>query len=355
MIDLDSEPTADLPHYWDPSSVNRLLSCSRQFSYAADPNFSWLRTSNTFASLGIAAHELTKMVWRGFFKSVSDESLKSTLESEWLRLVVEQHQVLSKQWPGRKVPQPQDWPYFALTQAKTVRRLRTDIKNHNEKSGVGSSQADKPLVERELSDDSIRLKGVPDRVVFVENGFYVFDIKTGHSIGSIEGPYRRQLLLYAHLVAKTTGKRPLKIAIVKAGGETLWEDIDDSHVARCVEEVTVEVGNFVSGDRTGAASPSPSVCRFCEFKVVCRGFWEDSRHEWADLRGVVGEVTSRVDAATFQVRQKFPIEGSGRIVAVSNVPDNTPVGNLVAIVDGYLKDGVLRGSWYTKCVPVQGN
>lgn len=355
MIDLNSEPTADLPRYWDPSSLNRLMSCSRQFSYAADPNLAWLRTSNTFASLGTAAHQLTKMTWRGVFNSVSDDSLKPALDSEWLRLVVEQHQLLSNQWLGREVPQPQDWPYFSMTQAKTVRRLRAEIRNHRERSGAELSRGDGPLVEGELVDESINLRGVPDRVVFVEDGFYVFDIKTGHSISSIEGPYRRQLLLYAHLVAKTTGRRPLKIAIVKAGGETIWEDIDESHVARCVEEVIVEVGNFVSGGRIGAASPSPSVCRFCEFKVVCRGFWEDSRHEWDDLRGVVGEVTSRVDAATFQVRQKFPIEGSGRVVAVSNVPDNTPIGNLVAIVDGYLKDGVLRGSWYTKCVPVKGN
>ena len=355
MISFSTIPTIDIPEYWYPSSVNRLANCALQFAYSRDPKFSTvLKKSNTFAALGTIAHELTEVVWKRGINDTPFADLKQLLELKWDELAEVSYDNLRRDWEGRVVPPPKDWPFYALTRSRTIRRLIHEINQHRVKV-ASHTGAPNPLIEHELVDEEIRLKGIPDRVTFTEDGFYVFDIKTGHSVDSMSLPYRRQLLIYAHLVRVHTGFKPLGIAVIRAGGDVIWEDISSDDVDNCIAEVTECIEKYIiaaNADPLSLASPSPDVCRFCDYKATCGAFWKDQHPDWKQLRGVVGEVLEVIDQSTFRVRQIWPEIDAGREIGVSNVPSEASVGNHVAIVDGYLHETGLRGNWYTKILTV---
>jgi hypothetical protein len=167
-----------------------------------------LRKSNTFAALGTIAHELTELIWKQGLNDIPIDDLKLVLEQKWDEYAQSSYKKLCDEWDGRDVPPPKDWPYYSMTRARTIRRLVNEVTEHRSNANV-SRNAPGPLIETELVDESLRLKGIPDRVTFRDDGFYVFDIKTGHAVDEISAPYRRQLLLYAHLVKNHTGLEPL--------------------------------------------------------------------------------------------------------------------------------------------------
>ena len=355
MISFTTGPTGDVPDYWYPSSLNRIATCGLQFAYSRDPAFSnILRKSNTFAALGTIAHTLTELIWKRGLNDTPIDDLKRVLEQKWDECAELSYEKLCGEWDGRDVPPPKDWPYFSMTRARTIRRLVHEVTEH--RSNVNQSRnARGPLIETELIDESLRLKGIPDRVTFTDNGFYVFDIKTGHAVEEISAPYRQQLLLYAHLVMKHTGLEPLAVALIRAGGDVIWEDITSADIGDCVADVMEYIKRYskvAKTDPLSLASPSPNACRFCDYKAICKAFWEDQDPAWEEHRGVVGEVIEVIDESTFRVRQIWPQSDEGREIGVSNVPYPTTVGDHLTIVDGYLRDGGLRGNWYTKILTV---
>jgi CRISPR/Cas system-associated exonuclease Cas4 (RecB family) len=331
------------------------MTCGLQFAYSCDPAFSnILRKSNTFAALGTIAHELTELIWKRGINDTPIEDLKRVLEKKWDEYAQSSYEKLCGEWDGRDVPPPKDWPYFSMTRARTIRRLVNEVTEHRSNLDI-NRQVPRPLIETELVDELLRLKGIPDRVTFRDDGFFVFDIKTGHAIEEISMPYRRQLLLYAHLVKKHTGLEPLAVALIRAGGDVIWEDVTSADIEDCVADVMERINRYskiVKTDPLSLASPSPDACRFCDYKAICTAFWEDQDTEWEEHRGVVGEVVEVIDESTFRVRQIWPQNDEGREVGVSNVPFHPSVGDHVSIVDGYLRDGGLRGNWYTKILKI---
>lgn len=355
MISFSTTPEINYPEYWFPSTVNQLSQCFLQFAFSRDVRFSSvLKRSNTYTSLGSAAHRLTEAVWRGDFALAADDEIREMLNSSWEELVEKEYKKLQQHWSGRDVPVPKEWPFYSITRAKTIRRLLAEIARHQQQEPK-SDQHHTSWIEKEFVDEELQLKGIPDRVITQQDGFYVFDIKTGHSISEISTPYRRQLLLYAHLVAQNTGLKPLAMAIIRAGGETIWENISSQDIQNCLDEVKTTTEAFVntkSEDILSTASPSPDVCRFCDYKVVCKAYWEDLNPSWEDYRGVVGEIIEVIDKSTFKVRQILPANNIGREVGISNLPSSYTEGDHVAIVDGFLRDNGLRGEWYSKILKV---
>jgi hypothetical protein len=355
VISFTTDPKGEIPDYWYPSYLNRIATCGLQFAYSRDPAFSGvLRKSNTFAVLGTIAHELTELIWKRELNDTPINDLKRVLEQKWDEAAQLGYEKLCLEWDGRDVPLPKDWPYFSMTRARTIRRLVHEVTEH--RSNVERGRITRgPFIETELVDESLRIKGIPDRVTFTDNGFYVFDIKTGHAVGEISAPYRRQLLLYAHLVTKHTELEPLAIALIRAGGDVIWENITSMDIADCVTEVMDYIKTYSKvaiNNPLSLASPSPDACRFCDYKATCKAFWEDQDPSWEEHRGVVGEVIEVIDGSTFRVRQIWPQSDEGREIGVSNVPCPTSLGDRVSIVDGFLRDGGLRGNWYTKILKV---
>lgn len=345
------KPAIRLPEYWSPSSLNVLKMCPLRLAYSLDANFvRRFRKGNTYAAMGTASHKMSELAWKHHFDNVDDSRLETALADQWEVLVAAEYEKLNASWSPAKVPPPRDWPYFALTQVRTIARVASEIRRRVARGGGGSEGSVR--VEQKIKDEINLIQGIPDRVVLTESGYYVLDLKSGHAVSSISESYRRQLLIYAHLVSLTTSQPLLGLGLVTAGGETIWCDAEQNDVEQILIEVQTEIAAFnnaiVKDEIT--AIPAPQNCRFCPYKAVCPSYWKDVSKDWSDYRGVHGRVVKVIDERTFTVEQIYPIDLTGQLVGVSNSAHEVRENDIVSVTDGFLRGQSLRGSWYTRTV-----
>lgn len=293
---------------------------------------------------------MSEIAWRGEFDDVRNLETETKLAEKWTELIEVEYERLSSEWKPAAVPNPRDWPFYAITRNRTIRRVADEIRRRELVTPIGGRGSVR--IETEIRDPLNGICGTPDRVVLTGHGFYIFDIKTGHSIAGITDAYRRQLLIYAHLVSLTTDEPLLGIGLITAGGQVVWGEASDEEVAEVVEESLNEIRRFQDAiahkHPSFEANPSPENCRYCQYRGTCKWFWEDQDPEWRDYRGVVGEVVRVTDSKTFTVEQVLPADGSKLLVGVSNCDHNAAIGDTVSVVDGRLMGQSLRGSWYTR-------
>ncbi len=349
-------PNVEFPEFWSPSRLNLLSSCRLRAAYSLDRSINAkFRRGNTFSALGLAAHNLTERVWKSQFNAVAEEDIFSHLTSVWIDLVDVEYKRLSEEWSPAVVPPPRDWPFYAITQVRTINRVMEEFRT---KRARGRGNVDGSVrVEHLIRDQENKLEGKPDRVILTGSGFYVLDLKTGYSLASISEGHRRQLLIYAHLVSTTTDEPLLGIGIVTASGETIWADEDLEDASRLLNEIRSEVSEFRSKVEDSKfeeiADPSPENCRYCPYRGVCSSYWNDVNNEWLDQRGVMGKVVNAIDGMTLTIEQYFPIEGKGNLVGISNCANTAAVGDFVSVTDGFLRGQSLRGSWNTTVLIVE--
>lgn len=293
---------------------------------------------------------MSEIAWRGVFDDVGEVDAETKLAEKWRELIEVEFERLTSEWTPAAVPNPRDWPFHAITRNRTIRRVADEIRRRELATPIGGRGSVR--IETEIRDSANGIYGTPDRVVLTGHGFYIFDIKTGHSTSGITDAYRRQLLIYAHLVSLTTDEPLLGIGLITAGGQVVWGEASDEEVKQVVEESLNEIGKFrdaiANSENSFEANPSPENCRYCQYRGTCKWFWEDQDPEWREYRGVVGEVVRVTDAKTFTVEQALPAGGSNQLVGVSNCNHNAVIGDTVSVVDGRLTGQSLRGSWYTR-------
>ena len=312
-------PTVEFPEFWSPSRLNLLSSCRLRAAYSLDRSISAkFRKGNTFSALGVAAHNLTEMVWKNQFNAVSEADIFSHLTSVWIDLVDAEYKRLLEEWSPAVVPLPRDWPFYAITQVRTINRVSEEFRT---KRARGRGNANGSVrVERLIRDQENKLEGKPDLLIVTGSGFYVLDLKTGYSLNSISDNHRRQLLIYAHLVSTTTNEPLLGIGVVTASGETIWAEEDLEDASLMLNEVRSDISDFKAkvddSNFEDLANPSPDNCRYCPFRGVCRSYWNDVSPEWLDQRGVMGKVVNAIDDMTLTIEQHFPIEGRGQLVGI---------------------------------------
>lgn len=346
-----SGPRPTLPDQWGPSALNTLSTCGLRTAYDLDETYrSNFKRDNTYSVMGTASHELTRLVWTGLFNSIPEDSLANALTNEWTRLIDHGRQVLVEQWFGAEVPRSVDWPYYSVRSRATIRRLKDEIIN-NRVHARGNKQGS-VRVEKWIVDSKLKLRGIPDRVIITDEGFFVLDLKTGQVGDSISPPIRRQLLIYAHLVSLTTDKPLLGVGVVNASGDVIWDDASQDDVDLMVSEVHQLIKRFESeverGHLDGLANPEPTTCRYCPYRAVCVAYWNDENHDWMEFRGAVGNVVTVIDDKTFTLRQTRPVDQEGEIIGISNCTHGSQVGDLVAVVDGSRRGNSIRGYWYTR-------
>lgn len=147
--------------------------------------------------------------------------------------------------------------------------------------------------EQELSAMDGKLIGKPDVVI----GNEVHDYKSGNvydetpdGIQIVKLSYIRQLRLYGHLVHEARGHCPNKGKLLPMRGGTVEINLDpEMCVAEAVEAVNL-LDSFNAqlvhvSDARELATPSPSACRWCQYKVLCSAFWSNVHEGWAEELG----------------------------------------------------------------------
>ena len=343
---------AKSPTWWSPSSFNRLHACAYRFALSSDSEiYNKFAKPNTFAALGTAAHRLTERAWLNEFATTEDKDLASTLLVAWNEEVEIQFRKMQVAWAPALVPTPSDWPYFSINKNRSIRRITDEIVEFRNR-GDHLKNFDRPWVEHEIFDEESHLKGTPDRVILFDDGFVIQDLKTGFKVNEMTESHRRQLLLYAHLVRSDTQKSPERIEVIKSDGQILEEHISDMDVDECLQDfknITKKYSGVVERGsiNSSMATPSPDLCGHCHYRSVCEPFWTDNESDWGTTRGVVGRVARVGNSTTLTIEQKYPIDGAGAMIGVSNVHHLASVGDMISIVNAYQRGPSLRGRWNT--------
>ena len=337
-----------------PSLANELLSCELKAGFGRDARFKEWRRPTTYSVLGDAAHAVTEAAFKRADWPIDPSQRRAALEAAWEGFVSAGTTRLASAWSPAVAPPREEWPGYQLTKMRTLRRAERVI---------GSRKADlsDPLpgtgIETTLIDPGSMLEGRVDRVDCEGGTVRVVDLKTGLKQGAPTEHQTRQLLLYAVLVQRTSGKWPAEIAIENASGEQTVAPLDPAEAEIALGQVLTAVADFNKhiGDPSQnlTAQPSAETCRWCAYKVVCGPYWLELRTDW-NHHSVLGEISAMGSSdrgAYVDVRVASPTDWTTSTVHLASVPQ-LPSSDSTWIAGADLRSsadpGALRARWSSR-------
>ena len=344
----------------DPTLINRLASCGYQAAFKRDERFNNLDRPNLQTSMGSVAHKVAEKVHSGELNDVDEADLENVIEELWDGAIAEAVDGLTDAWAPARPPSPEDWPEYHMKRSTAKIRLHHDVKKFRQSRRPGGSGR-APKIERLIKDTELKLKGKPDRVEFHGGSPVVVDLKTGIDQKEIQPKERRQLLLYAHLVAVKHGITPTTVVIETGGGKRYSEPVTDSDIKAAVEEAVGMKESFnalLGGSFEPLANPSADTCRYCSYRSVCDPYWESLQIDWrrsaqrprSDIRGDISGREETVGGTSLTVDVRSPSDWPSPTCRVVPVIEEIPEdANQVSIVDAVATAGAesLRISWDT--------
>jgi RecB family exonuclease len=324
-------------------------------AYDRDPVMkSQYRRPSTFSELGEVSHKLTEWVWKGRYNETPAAGIREALNQAWNELVAEAAASLASAWSPLEPPEPADWPFYALSRSRTLARLRRDAERF-QAHGDALAGDRPPIVEGWLIDESIRLRGRPDRVHWRDGASHVVDLKAGPHVSEISPDHLQQLLLYAHLVRVSTGSTPHDVAVLNAVGTLFVREITSADVDEAVADF-VERSNAFSEylqDRDALlekATPSAAACKSCSYRAICPAFEASNDSTW-DARYISGVVSAAPTPTAIRVEVVSPSDRQGESVSLLLAqPRQISVGARIACVDVYLDTAPVRLAWNSTLV-----
>lgn len=164
--------------------------------------------------------------------------------------------------------------------------------------------------EREFVAFNGKLIGRPDvirdsEVVDYKSGA-MFEYDEVAQAEVVKAAYVRQLRIYGFLVKETFGWWPLRGRLLPLAGAGIAIALDP---AECTRESTEAVAlldsynmKLLVGVPDGLAAPSPQVCKWCPYKLLCPPFWQTASPDWsghldgAAVEGVLTAVPNPIHA-----------------------------------------------------------
>jgi hypothetical protein len=359
-------PTSRAIARFSPTLVEAVTACALRAAFLQDPAFRGLRRPNPSSLLGQAAHRLIEDAVRGRFDVISVESLRGTLEEAWDAEVATAARRLAAAWTVAAPPPPRDWTGYELTHVRLVRRLARLVEQRRSRVSTLTSRGESAVVaERSLEDPTTGLHGRPDRVERLSSRTCVVDLKAGWTQQpEIRATQRRQLLLYAYLVYRDTGRWPDDMAIEDASGRRATDPVHPEEAIAALEEAVQAIQRFNSAVGSGQsplslATPSPESCRYCPFRAVCGPYWNAVRIDWPMLPSMLGEITATSPAfGRVQLVAAQPSFRIGSTITVLGVAQAAlpKLGEFVGVIDAYAtgRDGEFQARWATQLEPWDG-
>ena len=222
--------------------------------------------------LGTALHALLEKARR---EHISD------LEAAWDGEIANFVQRIGSHQFDQRFSDPRRWPsYFLVRQRALSSAAELNAARRPTGGSVGQQSPIRSGTERRLVARGGRLIGRPDRF----DRSSVTDIKSNlpdqtTAVGAeIFKRSRRQIQIYAAIIAETLGFWPKKGIIAGASGETAEFGLAP---AECDAEADAAVADLVSWNSalssaaraSDIANPSESSCGSCLFQLVCPAFW----------------------------------------------------------------------------------
>lgn len=338
-----------------PSLANQLLSCPLSVAFSRDPEHNRWRRPSTYTALGNVAHALTEAAFKRKDWPSDPTAARAELSRLWDAEVANQAAKLATAWAPASPPPPDEWPGYSMTRARTVRRAVRQVTQQGDQRPAAATRPPGTGIEIELRDDATGLFGRADRIEFKGGSTRVVDLKTGLRQDAPTAEQRRQLLLYAVLVHRTTGAWPSAIAVEDAAGAQYIEQLDPAEASSALGEVLAAVAAFNAAardlDLISTATPDADRCRWCPHRVVCAPYWSALKPDW-DHRAVLGFVTASgtAEEGTYvALMTDSPTERAGRSVHVAGLAGPPVRTTKVAVVGwaGPSDVGEIRARWST--------
>lgn len=292
-----------------PSRFTALRECALREVWSATRQPALLPAAAA-ARLGGVAHKLLEEAGRGQFRDASVPSA----ETRWTELVNQVEQQMQQSWLERSLT-----PLTRTVSQYEVRKLRTC----NKATEIAQEAPGYPLkvegrrrigfeVWVESADGLIA--GSIDNVQEIDDGAVLRDYKSGYIMDKQEGgqtlaiknEYQVQLKLYAALYQSTFRRWPARLEIVPLQGANHILPFQPIECTTLLEDAVAslkEINGMISATAESTnpsieqrlASPSPSTCRFCQWRPKCTAYQTARDNaddpQWPpDVRGTVTEM-----------------------------------------------------------------
>jgi hypothetical protein len=257
---------------------------------------------NPKAWLGTAYHEILEKLQDA---DPREETLGSAIDRLWTQAIQRQHDRISLHPLDRRFGRPETWPGYNVAKACVALRARELISDTTAPDvRIESTRSLEMVREREFTAFDGRLTGRPDlirskEVIDYKSGVITeFDETTQTEI--VKAAYVRQLRIYGFLVKETLGWWPHRGILLPLAGPAVDVVLKPTE---CTQDATEAISLLKvynarlrsGGSADALASPSPSVCKWCPFKIICPAFWRTASSAWsgqldgAAVEGVLDE------------------------------------------------------------------
>jgi PD-(D/E)XK nuclease superfamily len=205
----------------------------------------------------------------------------------------------------RRFAVPERWPsYFLVRQRAFALAAKVGASRGPEGAGVRTGPASHGPPrgpERRFEARGGRLVGRPD------DGHILTEYKSSlpdaawPGAAEIVESFRRQLRLYAVIVADALGTWPASGRVVAASGQALEFKIDPAACNAEADAALAELDTLNGALNVGAApedlaAPGVSACAGCPFQIICPAFWQQLGH---------GNLEEYIDAALEGVLERL--------------------------------------------------
>ena len=283
--------------------------------------------------------------------TTDEAAIRAELQHLWQHEIAQQTANLATAWAPAGPPPADEWPGYALTKTRTIRRATKLLTATTLRARVSGP----PQIEVQLHDPATGLWGRADRIEREGADTRIVDLKTGLQQDEPTDDQRRQLLLYAVLVHRTTGQWPTSLVIEDASGTRYTEPLDATSAENALADVQSAVASFNSATDKNLlidrAEPTAERCDRCAFRVVCRPYWDALASSWGhrSLMGAVTGVGHSDGGAFIDIHIESPSDRAGEKVHLSRLAGIGTNARKAAVVGWHgPTDGAdLRARWST--------
>lgn len=342
-----------------PSTAKDLIGCEYRFACKSDPDVKRYERGNTATALGSVVHEIKDLLHkRKIFESgyVDEE-----FEELWERLITDQYLSLKQEWDPSVVPKPNNWANYVWEKATTRKYVRDTLNTLDVTLGSLHEEEDEELREREgrasheipedpqsmsyeqqlknpvnadlsmypdteveLVDNEFMIRGEIDLIERSDNDdIYIIDTKTGNVTEDNVEKHRIQLLLYAHLFFKKHEIWPRKLFIESKLGKRYELSYEVTEVQRLIDDLILLRDSFnrKAGSATNdfQSNPSPELCKYCAFRIVCNSYWDALHDDWGHRDALMGKL-SEDNQGPDKFEVLAPSEGVYDTVSIAKMP-----------------------------------
>lgn len=273
-----------------PTLAEVMRSCFLHAGLLRAKGSSYFVLGNPKAWLGSAYHEVLEKIHT---VDLANETLDRAFNFLWDHAIARQHQRISVHPLDRRFGTPETWPGYYVARAGA--RLRAEIViplTVTDLIGTSSPNAEAPVLirEQEFAACNGKLIGRPDLVRANEVVDYkssgIFEYDENIQVEVLKGAYIRQLHIYGYLVRESLGWWPARGTLFPLAGAGVEIVLDPAECKREALEAIALLDSYNAkllnqADLSEFASPSPQVCKWCPYKLLCPAFWQAASPAWS--------------------------------------------------------------------------